>query len=191
MRRIVGASIFFGIAAAGLVAPVSAADDILVSKPHRDLVSRFYIGADIGYASYREMDDGSAGYSLYGGYHLNEVLAIDLGWADLGDVTNRNKDAEVSALYLDVMGKFPLQTDLTLFGKLGLAKWNYDVTQGAAPDSDSDTDVYFGIGMDYDVSGNSAVRFSVDYFSIKPELFNIKQDDENIIFFSVGYVYKP
>ena len=190
MRKIVGASIVIGVAAAGLVAPVCAADDILISKPHRDLVSRFYIGADIGYASYQEMDDGSAGFSLYGGYNLNEVLAIDLGWTDLGDVTGDSKDAEVSALYLDIMGRFPLQTDLTLFGKVGLASWDYEATQGAATDSDSDIDVYFGIGMDYDVSGSSAVRFSADFFSIKPELFNVKQDDENLIFFSIGYVYK-
>ncbi len=190
MRRLANASILCGIVATGLMAPVFAADDILVSTPHRDLLSRLYVGADVGYASYQEMDDGSAGFSLYGGYHLNEVLAIDLGWADLGDVTSGNKNGEVSVLYLDVMGKFPLQTDLTAFGKLGLAQWNYEGTQGTAKDSDSDIDVYFGIGMDYDVSGNSAVRFSADFFSIKPELFNTRQDSENIIFFSVGYVYK-
>ena len=190
MKNKIQTTVLCTILATSSITPVLAADDIYVSRPHANLSSKLYIGAGIGYAVYDTMDDSSAGFSIYGGYHINEVLAVDVGWTDLGDVTNTGSDAEVSAFYVDILGKLPLGTDLTAFGKLGLAKWDYEGTQGSSTDSDSDVDVLFGLGLDYDVSGKSAVRFGVDFYSMEPTLFNVKQADEDIMFFSVGFVYK-
>lgn len=164
-------------------APTLAADDILISRPHSSMASNLYLGASFGNARYDKADDSSAAFALFGGYQLNEVLSLDLGYTDLGKAEKGGNKSEASAFSLGVLGRLPVKTDLTLFGKVGLSSWNLDLTPGS---SDSDIDVSYGLGADYDISGSTAVRFGVDFYSLSGSKI-----DENINVFSIGFVYKP
>jgi OOP family OmpA-OmpF porin len=161
-----------------------AADDITITRPEHSMASRLYLGASFGSAQYDNADDSSAAFSLFGGYHLNEVLALDLSYNDLGKAENGGVKTEASAFSLGVLGKLPLKNDLTLFGKVGLSSWDLDITPGP---SDSDIDVSYGLGADYDISGTTAVRFGVDFYSLN----GANNIDEDISVFSIGFVYKP
>ncbi|MDT8383315.1 MAG: outer membrane beta-barrel protein [Gammaproteobacteria bacterium] len=168
---------------AAIATPAFAADDITISKPHRmssNMTSNLYIGAQLAYASYKEVDDNSAAFGLFGGFHLNEVLAVEAAYNDFGEAEKGGVKAEASAFSLGLLGKLPLKTDLTLFGRVGLAAWDID---GSV--SDSGTDVYFGIGADYDISGTSAVRFGIDTYSLNGDT------DEDITAFAIGFIFKP
>lgn len=194
MKQLVTAGFLSGAICVGIIAdagtPVYAADDINISHPHRigsNPSSNFYLGANLGYSKYKEINDSAAAFGLFGGYHINEVLAIDVGWTDLGEATDSDAKADSSLLQLGMLGKFPVRTDLTLFGRVGLAMWDYDLSQPFS-DSDSDTDAYFGFGADYSFSGQSAVRFGLDFYSMKP---NFLSDRENISEFSIGILFSP
>lgn len=169
-----------------IATPAFAAGDITISKPHRmssNMSSNLYAGAQLAYASYKEVDDNSAAFGLFGGFHLNEVLAVEAAYNDFGEAEKGGVKAEASAFSLGLLGKLPLKTDLTLFGRVGLAAWDIDISSGSV--SDSGTDVYFGIGADYDISGTAAVRFGIDTYSLNGDI------DEDITAFAIGFIFKP
>jgi OOP family OmpA-OmpF porin len=166
------------------------ADDIVVSKPQR-MSTPMYIGVTLGSANYDEFDDSSIAYGVFGGFDINEILAINLGWSDFGEASSDGDKAEVSAFHLSLLGKLPVRTDITLFGRIGLAKWDLDATLGGQSDGDSDADIFYGVGVDYDITGQSSVRFGLDFYNLKPTLSDITQEEETISVFSVGFMFKP
>lgn len=178
-----------GVLAYGANAPAYAADDILVTRPHSS-AANLYVGGSIGNARYKEMDDNSASLSLFGGYHINEVLAVEGGWSDLGEAESKGAKGSAKALSLGIMGKVALKTDLTLFGKAGLAMWDFDFKSTGIDDSDSNTDPYFGLGMDYSITGNTSVRFDWNRYSMDSK-FGSSSLDETISNFSVGIIFRP
>jgi OOP family OmpA-OmpF porin len=170
--------------------PAFGADDIMISRPHSSSAN-LYLGGSIGNARYSELDDNSASFSLFGGYNVNEILSVEGNWSSLGEAENNGATADVSALSLSILGKLPLKTDLTLFGRAGLARWNFDFKSSALDDSDSDTDPYFGLGLDYNITGNTSVRFDWNRYSMEPTLGGVRQDQEDISNFSVGIIFRP
>jgi len=172
------------------LAPVHAASDIMVSRPHSaSRASNIYLGANLGNAQYDKANDSSAAFGVFGGIHINEILAVDLGWTDLGEASSGTNKAEVSVLQIALLGKIPVTTGFSVFGKIGLARWTYDFSTPTNSNSDDDIDVYFGVGADYHISGQSAVRFGADFYSMKPTIFNVTQQKENISLFSIGYIF--
>lgn len=200
MKKIVTAGFLSGIIGLGIIAdassPVFAADNISIHRPHSmtsNLGSNFYVGANLGYSKYQEIDDSAASYGLFGGYNVNEILAIDIGWTNLGEASDSDARADTSLFQLGMLGKVPVRTDLTLFGKVGLAMWDYDLSQPFS-DSDSSTDAYIGFGADYSINGRSAVRFGLDFYSMNLDLSNglsSFSDTENVSEFSIGILFKP
>jgi len=172
------------------IAPLYAASDIMITRPHSaSMSSNVYLGANLGNAKYDKASDSSASFGIFGGIHINEILAIDLGWADLGEVTSTASKTEVSVLQVGLLGKFPVKTGLSMFGKVGLARWTYDFSSTALSGSDDDINVYFGLGVDYHISGHSAVRFGADFYNVKPTISNVTLPKENISLFSIGYIF--
>ena len=170
-----------------IATPTYAAGDIIVTTPHRmagSMGSNLYIGAQLANASYKETDDSSAAFGLFGGFHLNEVLAVEAAYNDFGEAEKSGVKAEASAFSVGMVGKLPVKTDLTFFGTVGLSAWNIDISPGST--SDSSTDVYFGIGADYDIGGTSAVRFSVNKYKMGGDKI-----DEDVTAFAIGFMYKP
>jgi len=145
----------------------------------------FYLGAKAGLANYDEADDSDAAFDLFAGINLNEVLSIEAGWTDLGKVSDAGTSAEVSAFHVDVVGNMGVRSDISLFGKIGLASWDLDVKNSSFSDSDSGVDLTFGFGVDYNISGRSSVRFGLDFYSIDGTINNT-DSSEDIMVFSVG-----
>jgi hypothetical protein len=170
-----------------IATPIFAAGDIIVSTPHRmsgGMASNLYFGAQLANANYKEADDSSAAFGLFGGYHLNEVLAVEAAYNNFGKAEKSGTKEEASAFSLGMLGKLPIKTELTLFGRVGLSAWNNDISPGSV--SDSGTDVFFGIGADYAIGGSSAVRFGIDRYKMAGDTV-----DENVTSFSIGFMYKP
>ncbi len=172
-----------------------AASDIIVTRPHSmssNMSSNMYIGANLGNAMYDEANDSSAALGIFGGFHINEALAIDFGWTNLGEASEGTYKTKVNVLQVALLGKLHASTDFALFGKIGLARWAYDLRTPSFSGSDDDIDVYFGIGADYHISGRSAVRFSADFYNMKPTIStsNVTPAEENISLFSIGYIFQ-
>jgi len=170
-----------------------AANDIIVTRPHSmssNMSSNIYIGANLGNAMYDEANDSSAAFGIFGGFDINEALAIDFGWANLGEASEGAYKAKVNVLQVALLGKLHASTDFSLFGKVGLARWAYGLSTPSFSGSDDDVNVYFGVGADYHISGRSAVRFGADFYNMKPSIpISSTPAEENISLFSIGYIF--
>jgi len=144
-----------------LLVPLSgyAASDIKVSHSQMGQGKAPYVGISLGSADYDLANDSSPSFSIFGGIALNELLAIELGMVDFGDVTNVAVKSEASAFYGSVLANGELSSELSAFVQLGLASWDYDVANA----NDSSVDVFWGIGLNYDVGHGLAARVAIQH----------------------------
>jgi len=173
---------------AGLMLCAGAAqaqDDIIVTKSGIGSGFKPYVGLGIGNASYDKAGNDDMSLGLFGGLNLNEVLAVELSWNNFGDGGNSSAKSEASAIGAAIVGNLPLGSEVTGFAQLGLSRWNID----AGSVDDSGTDVFYGIGIDYTVGGNSAVRFVYNVYPMDAEFSGVSVS-EQVDVFSVGFLYR-
>ncbi len=159
-----------------------AASDIVVSHSQASHAATPYVGLSLGSADYDLANDSSPSFSIFGGMALNELLAVELGMADFGDVNNAASEA--SAFYGSAVANYSLTHELSAFAQLGLASWDYE----AGTTSDSSVDVFWGLGVDYDIGGALAARFSIQQFSIDASFLGAAVN-EDILNVNIGLLY--
>jgi uncharacterized repeat protein (TIGR01451 family) len=123
-----------------------------------------------------QVDDSDTAYKLYGGFAFSPVLAIEFGWADLGEVVTEYgatvAPAEIDDLLADTFAVHPvlgqgwfvagvvswpvMPERLSLYGRAGLFAWDADIDvrvisggTGRISGDDSGTDWMWGVGFDW------------------------------------------
>ncbi len=163
----------------------AADSDIVISHSKAGQGMAPYLGVNLGSANYDLANDSSPSYSIFGGVALNDLLSIELGFVDFGDVDVTSVKSEASAVHGSAVANVGLSNELSAFVQLGLASWNYD--SGAA--SDSSIDVFFGGGLNYEIRRNLAARFAIQRFAIDAKIANTTMD-EAILNVSLGILYR-
>jgi len=173
------------LAASLLLSPVTyAASDIVVSHSKVGEGSAPYVGVSLGSADYDLANDSSPSFSIFGGLALNELLAIELGFADFGDAGIASNTSEASAIHGSVVANMGLSNEVAVFGQIGLASWDYDV--GSV--NDSSVDVFWGVGLNYEIGRDLAARFVIQQFSMDANFPNAAVN-EDILNVSFGLIY--
>ncbi|PCI50033.1 MAG: hypothetical protein COB51_03575 [Moraxellaceae bacterium] len=162
-----------------LFADNGVANDIKVSRPDSSF-GNLYLGGSIGQANYNEMDDSDIGFNLFSGIELNEFISAELGWVNFGEAEEDDDTVEASAFYLAILGSVELQSDFSLFGKLGFSSWDADFDNNIDSYSESGSDVLFGLGANYQFNGHTSVKFAIDQYAL---------GDEDVTMFTVGFKY--
>ncbi len=119
----------------------------------------------------RLIDDDDEGWSLGVGFHLGEHLAIEGTYYDLGTAQELSicSDPEVlcvalvapavvdsTAITVSVLPHWPLTKHFSIYGRLGIATWESDVTEAFASNrlsEISDEEFIFGAGIRFEVLG--------------------------------------
>jgi hypothetical protein len=119
------------------------------------------------------LDNIGYGYSINGGYMFNRNVALEAGYTRYRDVTIENAIGDKVAndrLYsIHLAGKatFPIDYDINLFAKLGIARATSTVSiedaasasaLGQTATRGSDLNLYFGIGADRLITNNFFVN---------------------------------
>jgi OOP family OmpA-OmpF porin len=134
----------------------------------------FYVGGAFGQVEYQDFCEGISGpgiscdekdtaWKILGGYQFNRNLAVELGYANLGEVSASgfgvSATVEATAFDLVAVGSFPVVDKLSVYGKLGLFRADFEgrSSVGATLD-ESENGFTFGIGLRYDVMRNLGVR---------------------------------
>jgi OOP family OmpA-OmpF porin len=141
------------LAALGLMAATAAQAD---TQPG------FYAGAGFGTTKIGDdefdgsgIDDSDTGFKIFGGYNFNENFAIEAGYFDFGEASGDfggdSFSIGVSGLSASAVGRLPVSDMFSLFGKLGFASYDVDVSFniagfGSGSASDSDSDMIYGVG---------------------------------------------
>ena len=121
--------------------------------------SGFYLGAEVGNTDVGSEDD--TGFKVFGGYQFHRNIAAELGYGLLFD----KGGAELTTLELVAVGIFPLTNQFSLLGKLGLARLEVDTPGG----SNDDTELTYGIGVQYDFAPNIGLRLQWQRYDTNPD----------------------
>lgn len=158
-----------------------AAEDI-------DAPSRFYIGGGIGYSSFGvdstsssvEVEDTTLSFKGFIGYRQNKYLGAELQFAKVGVVeqTHASGSHLEEAIYsVGFSGNIslPLGGGFTPFAKMGIHGWweNAENSGSVSNTEGSGTDLYFGLGVDYNVFRALSIRAEWENYFVADENANV------------------
>jgi OOP family OmpA-OmpF porin len=155
-------------------------------------------------------DDDDTGFKIFGGYQFLPWLGAELGYVDGGtasesysdpDLGGAKLDVDVSAFTAAAVGTLPIGDMFELYGKLGMAFWQGDLTASitgalcdelqASGESCSDSvdddgeDFYYGLGAGFNIGESFNVRIEYEVFEIDPQ-----DVDADANFLSLSGVYR-
>lgn len=140
-----------------------------------DSYSGGYLGARVGY-SYNdnscsnlaiECDKDEAGYGIFTGYDFNRNFALELSFNDIGDSTAKypgmTLDGKLQEVDFALKLSYPIYNETRIYGKLGAAYWDAEVTGGITDLEDSGVRPLVGAGFEFPLSDHWVARLEYQY----------------------------
>ena len=142
----------------------------LVAAPAAAQDKGLYAGGSVGQAEYADTCDDFAGVSsckdhdtgwrAFAGYSYNRNFALELGYADLGEVTVASPGlafvAKATGFDLSALFSFGIADRLSLFGRVGgyRMRTQADFSVGGLPGNsgESNTGFTYGAGLEYQLA---------------------------------------
>ena len=143
----------------------------------------FYAGVKLGSAnkSASGVSETNSAFGVFGGYSFNPNVAVELGYTDLG--TAALGIIKFTALEVSAVGTFPINQQISLYGKLGLASTKeeglgFSGTRSAAT---------YGLGGQFNVNPNIGIRLGWEHYGFGDGYY-FNQGDVSLV--SVAGVFK-
>lgn len=145
-----------------------------------------FVGASVGQTTldfssegYR-IDADDTGYKGFVGYRVFKFFGAELEYTDLGtfedSIDNTPVEASGNLVALYGMGFLPITPAFDIFGKLGGARWDTEIT-GALTSDRSGNDLVYGVGLQFSI---------IKLVAIRAEWEKFKLDDQDANFVSLG-----
>ncbi len=161
------------------------------------------VGGSIGMANYSteescvgNCDKTDIGFKVFGGYMFTPNFGAEIGYGAFGkakigiDVLGTPVHAELksSGFHGFLTAQYPVE-NWALFGKLGFAYLDNEITVSApgisGSESDSSTEFAWGLGFTYMFSKNLGVRGEYENYK-----YSFEDASDNISLWSIGIQYK-
>jgi OmpA-OmpF porin, OOP family len=161
----------------------------------------WYVGATLGQSKSKDAcedvpdcDDKDTAWRILGGYQFNKNLAVELGYTDVGEASASagpfTASIEVAIWELVAVGSWPFTPNFSAYGKLGMYRGDTELTTnapGISNESESNTDLTYGIGVRWDFTKNLGLRAEYQVYSDVGG-GNIGEGDVDVI--SIGVIWK-
>lgn len=141
-------------------------------------VERNKIEADAGRFSISNSENG---FGLGVGYAFNNTFAIEVAYRDLMNISDResfedyeySSDLDITAFQLSVLGNYALNEQVAVFGRLGVARIEFDIEEYendwgdtyTDSSSESKTRALIGVGASYAFNENLGARVEYNRFA--------------------------
>lgn len=175
-----------------VVTPAFAARGGSSSYNSSPAASKFYLGVGVGSmkTDIPGVSATSIPWSLYAGTSINQFLAAQVGYTNLGstDLTGGNylKGATYS---LSLVGNIPVTQSVYMFAKFGFANTGvYVESGGAAGTTYTKAAPTIGLGVQINASSKTDVRIAYDNY--KFETTNVNPVTYNADITSISLVFK-
>ncbi len=115
-----------------------------------------------------DMDGDDTSFRIGGGVRVNENFAVEGYYIDYGEADDTvfgiDVSAEATAFQFQAVGILPASPAVDLYGKVGLAIWDSEVSAVGFPDADDDgTDLVFGFGASFKLSKDVDLRAEYEF----------------------------
>ncbi len=190
-----------------LVALLSA---VIATPALADNTGKFYGAVDLGSVSFSNATGGPTGTTAFpnpgafrfaAGYNITPMFAVEAGYAMIGSSTIDSvgigqETVKSSSLSVAGVANYAINDTFGVFGKLGFANSKVDYTCtanagfvcGTAAASGSKTALTFGLGGQYNINKQFAIRAQYEDFG-KVKVGNGAGADVGLKMVSVGGVY--
>lgn len=152
-----------------LAAAVALALAPFAAQAQMQLQGKAFAEIGVGQASYDVdiADDSDTTFNISAGYMFHPSVGAEIGYRDLGEISEAGAGVEVSGFQLGAVGRFAVTPRISIVPRVGFYMWEADGTGLASGGSDDGADLYFGVGADFAVTQNVTVglhfvRFDVD-----------------------------
>ncbi|GEM_PF-1861417 len=142
-----------------------------------------YGGLGVGYSTFKIDNLGFEG-SAYAsrqflGLRYGDYVGVELGYTNFGTVKDQVAvqqgqqsivdRVETSGYDLALLGIYPIDSGLKVFGKLGAISWDSEATLGSfpLPTKQDGTDLVWGVGLDFRGSERFHVRIQGEFVDIE------------------------
>ncbi len=165
--------------------------------------SFFYLGGKIGLNHYQngceewniDCDKNSFAAGIFTGYQLNQSIAFEAAYLDLGDVkanysengNNYQHTGSMKGIELSVLGLLPMTKKIAAFAKLGTFNWHGSNVGPFQKSTADDWAATLGAGITYQLNDAWQARFEYQYFD---HLGNDAIGGTNAHFTSLGISYQ-
>jgi OOP family OmpA-OmpF porin len=155
----------------------AAALALMASSSFAAAPTGFYIGADAGATKIDDFDGTKKALGVFGGYGFNQNVAVELGYREHGkyhyDVFGYDVEVKAKQTHLSVVGSFPLNSQLDLYGRLGMSDVKAEARFRGVKESDSDTKALYGIGLNMSFTPNIFGRVEVQKMTSDSTTLNV------------------
>lgn len=137
--------------------------------------SGWYAGFRAGYSSNEKSclddriscDKTDTGYGIFTGYDFTPRYGVEFSWNDIGDSKAQydtvNLDGKLQEIDFSLKISQPLNEHVLIYGKIGAAYWDGEVTGGPWKESDSGIRPLFGAGLEFPFSSQWSARIEYQY----------------------------
>jgi OOP family OmpA-OmpF porin len=118
----------------------------------------FYIGGDVVTTKIDDFDGNKTGGGVFAGYGINQNVAIEAGYRDLGTWTYRGVDVGAKQAHVSVLASLPLAANVDVYGRVGYNNIKVDTIYGG---DENVSNALVGIGLSYTFMPNLSGRIEV------------------------------
>ena len=161
---------------------VLVATALYLFLPSTAWAGTLFVGASVGQTTldfssegYR-IDADDTGYKGFVGYRVFKFFGAELQYTDLGTFEDGSLEASGKLAAVYGMGFLPVTPAFDIFGKLGGARWDTEIT-GALNSDRSGSDLVYGAGLQFSI---------IKLVAIRAEWEKFKLDDQDVNFVSLG-----
>lgn len=182
----------------GLIALLGTSSAMADDTAHSliPLTSSGYVGINAGVSDFglpgcvagASCDDTDIGFKVYTGGMVSKMLGAELSYVDLGRLDRNGGDVRAKGVNLGLVGRLPLSDQFNVFGNIGVVYgWTRTGSPlaGVATGNKSDMNVSYGLGAQYDINRQWALRGDWDAYRLE-----FAGGRDTVSLFSVGGVYK-
>jgi OOP family OmpA-OmpF porin len=180
---------------------VSALITAALAAPLAAQAETAYVGGNIGRAEQKldvagySTKDNTTGYKLVGGVEYTKNFGLEVGYADLREVSISGNGARLASkpqvFYVAGTATLPIDEQFSVFGKAGIATAHTKISASmpgfSTSGTDNETTGVIGVGAAFQVNKNVSIVAEYEYFGkvAKDEDASLKAS-----LLSVGVRYK-
>ena len=133
-------------------------------------------------------DETSRSFKLLGGYQINQNFGAEIGYTDLGkvkaDSAAGNVEVKAKGLEFVGIGAYPFNPQWSVYGKLGLFRWDTDLKDGTGAIGSAKAngiDLTYGFGVRWDFAKTFAVRVEYQQYRDVGDLSTTGQSNIDVV----------